>query len=362
MICDTDDSACLVLRTAWETGIEVPRDLAVVGFDDSEQAAAAVPPLTSVRQPIQHIASQAFYLAACAAVGQEPWTGAWQLTLPNHIVVRESCGALPPVEGRLSARSAYLARAQEARIRHLEAVNDELRDWLSTASHDLRSPLVTINGFAETLSRKHGGELSQQGQHYLTRIRRSADNLSGMMNALLNLSRSHKEPLDLMIVEPREVIDEVLGDLDSMLSAANCQVIVAPDMPVLTADSTALFQIFLNLLTNAIKYAGDQPHPKIEIGYIHGEKEHEFFVRDNGIGIDTEQHERVFQLFARVSNDDGSSGTGVGLTNVKTLVLRHGGRIWVESEPGEGATFRFTIPIKDRCGEFSPGDTDDEAG
>jgi|GEM_PF-2768023 len=361
VICDTDDSALLVLKSAWETGIEVPRDLAVVGFDDDGKAAIAVPPLTTVRQPIQHIASQAFYLAACAVVGQEPWTATWQLTLPNHIVVRQSCGARTPSEGGPSGAAAELARAQEGRIRHLEAVNDELRDWLSTASHDLRSPLVTINGFADTLSNKYGGELSEQAQHYLTRIRRSAENLTGLMDALLSLSRSHKEPLDLMIVETRHVVNEVIDNLEGLLAAGNCQVIVSPDMPVITADSTALCQIFLNLLTNAIKYAGDQPEPIIEIGYTRGEKEHEFFVKDNGIGIAPEHHERVFQLFARVSTDD-TSGTGVGLANAKTLVLRHGGRIWVESTPGEGSTFRFTVPIRGQCSEFSLGDTDDDTG
>ena len=156
VVCATDQLACGLIEGAWELGLNVPRDLAVVGFDDSEEARQTIPQLTTVRQPVTEVASQAWYLAACAVEGTTPETRGWQLRLPVALVVRDSCGAVlaageTPAGASLGPPTA-MRRELELRMRQLAAINQEMQELLYVASHDLRSPLVTIQGFASSLA------------------------------------------------------------------------------------------------------------------------------------------------------------------------------------------------------------------
>ena len=349
LVCASDLIAIAAMEAAWQIGLSVPQDLALTGFDDLELAAHVFPRLTTIHQPVREIAATACYLAACAAVGERaPATGAWRVELPVALVIRESCGAKPASDQHPDLQTAdqHARHKIELRMRQLTAINQEMSKILSVISHDLRSPLVTIQGFAATLERKHANALDENARTCLARIRASTDSLAQLLDELLAVSRSHNRPLNFSQVNIPELIDSVLGDLAAPISQANAQVIIAPDMPPVMADPVRLRQVFTNLIANALKYNGHQPHPEIRIGHAHRADEHEFFVQDNGIGIPPEHHERIFELFWRAP-EHRADGAGIGLSVAKAIILRHGGRIWVESDQGAGATFRFTLPRKE---------------
>jgi len=356
VLCATDDMALAVIQAAWDLGLQVPEDVAVVGFDDAEQAVPVSPRLTTVRQPIREIASRAMYLAACAVVGQEPETATWHIIYPAPLVVRESCGA---AEEMVTLSGGSLSMAQQQRVRRLEAENEELRGLLYIGSHDLRSPLVTIKGFARRLDQKSRRMLDEQGVDSLDRIRRSVESMEELMEGLLGLSRAYNQPLNLQQTSVQLVLETALADLAELIQTKGARITVAPDLPVVTADEIALRQVFMNLIANALKYAGHPAPggPEIEIGFRAsrgaqlrcppGAAEYEFYVRDNGVGVPEEMQERIFQPFQRGPDTEGAEGAGIGLSTVKGIILRHGGRVWVESGAGKGATFRFTLPRRE---------------
>ncbi len=350
IVCAHDVGALSVIEAAWELGIRVPDDVAVVGFDDSDHATQSVPPLTTVHQPILGIANRAGYLAVCAVTGQQPETGSWQIELPTSLVVRESCGAARTGSTPLGATPGpdaeihTVRRQLEHNMRQLAATQSQMEQLLYVASHDLRAPLITIEGFAAILQRKCWDLLDLRGRDCVTRIRNSVANLGKLTEALLTLSRAQREQLSLTRTNAADVIDRVLRDLEVPIAQRKVEVRMSTRLPVVLADETALYQIFLNLVGNAVKFLGDQPHPAICISHRFRPDEHQFSVQDNGIGIAPEHQEMIFQLFRRSPEAQNTEGQGIGLSVVKDLVLRHGGRIWVESQKGPGATFHFTLP------------------
>jgi signal transduction histidine kinase len=347
LICFNDNTALLVIERAREMGLRVPDDLAVVGFDDVEEALQVIPHLTTVRQPIRDIASLSFHLLACCIEGQQPSTGSWQVEVPVTLVIRESCGAAPSPGASPDSEGPHSVRQElEWRMRQLAAVNQEMQELLHAASHDLRSPLITIQGFVSTLERKYHDRLDEQGRHYLDRIGRSVESMEGLIGSLLTLSRAHTRPLDSQPVSLHEVVERVRVDLQGIITEKQAHLRLKRRLPTVFADENALYQVFLNLIGNALKYMGDQPAPLITIGHHAWPEEHEFTVQDNGIGIAPEHHEEVFQAFRRVAAVP-VEGAGIGLAIVKRIILRHGGRIWVDSQPGQGAAFRFTLPRRD---------------
>jgi len=349
IVCATDVLARAAGDACWSLGLKVPHDIALVGFDDLGDAEHAVPALTTVRQPARQIAGCACYLAACLVVGQQPSTG-WRVEVPGTLVVRDSCGArLAGLDGSepASSSTSVETRSQqpelEIRLRQIAAMNQEMQDFLNVASHDLRAPLVTIDGFADSLQRRYSDLLDERGRTYVDGIRQSAAHLRYLTDTLLELSRLQSQPLHKTPVAVGDVLSEVVHDLQGLMSEKGAMLDLRPNLPTVLADEIALRQIFANLIGNALKYLGDQPHPTVVVRYKRREDEHEFSVADNGIGIAPEHQDEIFQLYRRVPGTD-VEGTGIGLTMVKRWVLRHGGRIWVESQPGQGSTFRFTLP------------------
>jgi len=352
VVCCTDAMALSLLEIAWETGESLPQDLAVIGFDDTDEATQTVPPLTTIRQPVAAVAGTAVYLAACAVVGQEPETGSWQVDLPVSLIVRESCGSMLRANAGAErtpgphAEVQAMRRQMEWQMRQLVAINEELEELLYVASHDLRSPLVTIQGFTGALERKYADCLDARGRDYLRRIENSVKSMGELMDTLLTLSRSQSQPLNLRPIPASEIVKRVLRDLQGPLAERRVKVHFPARMPTVLADEIALYQVFLNLIGNALKFFGDQSYPAIHIGYRSRRDEHEFSVRDNGVGIAPEQQHEIFQAFRRLGEVD-TEGSGIGLTIVKRLVLRHGGRVWVESARAAGTTFRFTLPRRE---------------
>jgi len=349
VICASDLLAEGLMGACWERGLRVPQDIAIAGFDDLGEAAHLVPALTSARQPVKEVAGHACYLAACALEGQLPETG-WQITVPVTIMVRASCGA-QLAEGRDPARASSDERETatrrseeiETRLRELTLVNQDLQEILHVVSHDLRSPLITIDGFAGSLQKRCGELLDERGRQQLARIRQSAASLGELIDVLVDMSRDHTRPIYKAPLDIAWLVGEVLQNLEEQVAGRGVTVTVEEHLPTVLADDVTLRQVFTNLIGNALKYLGDQPYPKMTIGYALREGEHEFSVSDNGIGISLEHQDDIFKPFRRVP-DTGTEGTGVGLATVRRNVQRHGGRIWVESEPGQGAIFRFTLP------------------
>jgi len=221
--------------------------------------------------------------------------------------------------------------------------NAELERFTYTVSHDLRSPLVTIHGFLGYLRQDAAsGDLIRFDKD-MNRIANAVDKMQALLNDLLELSRVGR------VINPPEVVPfgriaaEAVELLHSSLEKNNVAVIVREDLPNVYGDHARLVEVLQNLIGNAVKFMGEQPHPTIEIGAegMDADSKPIFFVRDNGAGIDPQYHDRIFGLFNRL--DPSVEGTGIGLTLVKRIVEVHGGRIWLKSQPGEGATFYFTL-------------------
>ncbi len=237
---------------------------------------------------------------------------------------------------------ASLLAEKTAWTGELEARNAELARFTYTVSHDLKSPLVTINGFLGLLEKDAREERFERMEHDLQRIRGATARMRQLLDDLLELSRVGRTAGTLEDVELGAVACEALSMVATQVADRGVEVAIAPDLPAVTGARLRLIEVYQNLLENAVKYMGDQPEPRIEVDARRDGEGIVFCVRDNGMGIDPAYHRKVFELFERLSAD--TAGTGVGLALVKRIVEVHGGRVWVESEGrGRGSTFCFTL-------------------
>ncbi|MGQ0602596.1 MAG: ATP-binding protein [Anaerolineales bacterium] len=247
----------------------------------------------------------------------------------------------------LALRNAQLFGDVQQAAAELKAKNAELEAFVYTVSHDLQAPVVSLRGFASLLQSRYHAALDERGQSYVARIGANADYLSRLLQDLLELSRvgRREEPDEDIAVGA--VIEEVLGDYSQTLAERSIQLKLPKSWPVVTYARTRLRQVFSNLLNNAIKFMGAQPQPQIELSW-RSLPHIEFCVKDNGIGIHPDYHQRIFNLFERLKQIE-VEGTGVGLSIVKRVIESRGGAIRVESTPGTGAAFFFTIPARSQA-------------
>jgi len=281
------------------------------------------------------------------------------ITVDNHPsqrpITMEQLEALRLFAGYagLAIENARLNTALEDDLNHrktlieeLETKNAELERFTYTVSHDLKSPLVTITGFLGYLEQDAIAGNVEKIKGNINRISSAARKMQSLLNDLLELSRIGRlmnAPENVPFTEiVHEAVDRVRGRLDEIDAIVEIQT----DLPVISGDRTRLVEVIQNLIENAAKYSSPIAKPRIEIGTQVYDKKNEalFFVRDNGIGIAPKYHENIFGLFNKLNAT--SEGTGIGLTLVKRIIEVHGGKIWVESEVGKGATFYFTLPSK----------------
>ncbi|MCF7956872.1 MAG: PAS domain-containing protein, partial [Phycisphaerae bacterium] len=235
---------------------------------------------------------------------------------------------------------------QERLIEELEEKNTELERYTYTVSHDLRSPLVTINGFVSVLQEDALNGDTEQMEVDVNHIKTAIKKMSALLNDLLELSKIGRVFNPLQETSLYDLTGEVLESLSFLIKEKNVKVNLSSRLPVVLCDRQRLGEVMQNLIENAVKYMGDQPAPQIDIGVRQEAQGCVIYVRDNGIGIEPRYNENIFGLFNQL--DQSREGTGVGLAIVKRIVELHGGKVWVESEgEGKGATFCFTLPGND---------------
>ena len=232
----------------------------------------------------------------------------------------------------MTAARAFTALAK------LEDANKELEAFSYSVSHDLRAPLRAIDGFSKALIEDYGAALNEEGRGYLERVRAGTLRMAQLIEDLLGLSRIGRAPLRRERVDVTAIGRKILADLSEHDPERRVEAIVADGLAA-TADSRLVTVVLENLLGNAWKFTSKQPAARIEVGKNDGA----FFVRDNGAGFDLKYADKLFTPFQRMHADTEFPGTGIGLATVKRVVARHGGRIWAESSPGQGAAFFFTL-------------------
>jgi len=238
-------------------------------------------------------------------------------------------------------------RAEEERERwasELARSNAELEQFAYVASHDLQEPLRMISGFTQLLARRYKDRLDENAYEFIDYIVDGATRMQRMIEDLLAYSRVGTRGNPFELISCKDIFDQVIANLKMAIGENNAQVTHDP-LPAIMADSTQMTQLFQNLISNAIKFRGEEP-PRVHISVKRAGNEWVFSVRDNGIGIAPEFFDRLFQIFQRLHTGKEYPGTGIGLAICKKIVERHGGRIWVESEVGRGSTFYFTIPVR----------------
>ena len=240
----------------------------------------------------------------------------------------------------LEASSEALAE----RSRELERSNRELEQFASVTSHDLQAPLATISMYAQLLEQRHARELNG-GQQLVEGINAATVKARTLIRDLLEYSRAGRGELLNEPVEMKDVAGEALEMLAGPIEQSGAAVTV-DELPVILGDARKLRQVFLNLISNALKFAEDRPSVRLS-AEIQGSTAI-FAVTDNGIGMDPGQAERIFQPFHRLHTEDDYPGTGIGLAVCERIIEQHGGRIWAQSAPQQGSTFRFTLPVAGR--------------
>ncbi|MEM7582664.1 MAG: ATP-binding protein [Acidobacteriota bacterium] len=249
--------------------------------------------------------------------------------------------------------SKQVEAEREAFVEQLETKNAELERFTYTVSHDLKSPLVTIRGFVGLLERDIASGKQDRIQRDIERIDNAAATMGRLLDELLELSRIGRVTQPPTEAALTTLVKEAAELVAGHLAERNIELEIAEGLPLVTGDQPRLVEVFQNLLENAIKFMGEHPHPKIEIGIGESRGETACFVRDNGAGIESRYHEKIFGLFNRL--DQSVEGTGIGLALVKRIVEVHGGKIWVESAgAGAGSTFWLTLPGIGRKGRAAP--------
>lgn len=233
-----------------------------------------------------------------------------------------------------------LLEAQKKHVEQVETVNKQLSDFAYIVSHDLKAPLRAIGALSGFLLNDYSDKLDEEGKEKLELLLNRANRMNNLIEGILTYSRIDRVKERAERVDPNEVVEEAVH---AIAPPAHIQIKIDKKMPVVFIVLTALEQIFMNLLSNAVKYM-DKAEGLIRVGCIDEEDHWKFYVADNGPGIEAQYFEKIFQIFQTLSPRDQVESTGIGLTIVKKIVETHHGKIWLESIPGEGTTFFFTLP------------------
>jgi signal transduction histidine kinase len=257
--------------------------------------------------------------------------------------LEESNQSLARAEQALQQLNAELEQRVARRTAELEAANKEMETFSYSVSHDLRAPVRAIVGFSQILNEDHGGQLDDEGKRKLGIVSDEAKRMGRLIDDLLTFSRLGRQAVEPMELDMTDMARRMFERLKSQNGESRAELKLGP-LPSVVGDRALLDQVWANLVANAIKYSARCEQPVVEIGAISDEREHIYFVRDNGAGFDPRYKHKLFGVFQRLHDASEFAGTGVGLALVQRIVLRHHGRVWAEGKPDQGASFYFALP------------------
>ena len=252
----------------------------------------------------------------------------------------ELSSANAKLEDEIKIRKEIQAKQRQI-LAKLQSANKDLSDFAYIVSHDLKAPLRGIKTITEWIKADYAPKIDEQGREQMNLLSSRVDRMHNLIEGILQYSRVGRVKEDLAVVDLNEAVAEVI---DLIAPPANISIAIDNELPTITCEPTRIRQVFQNLLSNAVKYM-DKPLGKITVGCAEEEDGcWRFSVADNGPGIEEKYFEKIFQMFQTLSSRDEFESTGIGLTVVKKIVEMYGGKTWVESVPGEGSTFLFTLP------------------
>ncbi len=264
--------------------------------------------------------------------------GAYKWFRGRGLAVRDANGNPTRMAGSITDITNR-KKAEEELLRS----NEELEQFAHIASHDLQEPIRTVSSYVQLFARRYQGKVSAEADEYIGFIIEGADRMRQLIRGLLVYARAGTRDKDFGPVDTGEILKNALKNLKVAIEESHAK-IAHDEMPVVHGDAVQITQLFQNLISNSIKFRGENP-PEIHIGAKLHDGAWRFSVRDNGIGIDPKHQERIFLIFQRLHTREAYAGTGIGLSVCKRIVARHDGSIWVDSSPGHGATFGFTLPV-----------------
>jgi light-regulated signal transduction histidine kinase (bacteriophytochrome) len=271
--------------------------------------------------------------------GIEASTFLFKHKLNGKILLKSLSGAI--------AHQQIISQLDAHRL-ELERSNRDLEKFSYAVSHDLREPLRSISGFIQLLSKRYRGALDANADHYIERLNSAATRMQDMITSILDYSKISSNPEPFKLVDCNEILQNAMGNIEVAIGESGAKITHEP-MPSIYADPHQLQRVFQNLIANSIKFSSkDKKIPLIHVGVDKKDDFYEFYVKDNGIGIDPKYFERIFIIFQRLHTDSVYPGHGVGLAICKKIVERHGGTMWIDSVSGKGATFYFTISAKEK--------------
>ena len=268
-----------------------------------------------------------------------------KLPLGDIMAVYEDVSKQKQAEETLKNLNLALETRVAQRTAELAEANKELEDFVYSVSHDLRAPLRSISGFSQIIDRRHKASLNEEGQHYFDNIIKASKQMGDLIDDLLRFSRMGRKSFNPENVALDDVLKSAVETLSDQIKATNAHVKIHEQMPIIQGDFALSTQVFINLIENAIKYQKANEAPVVDIGIEVEDRHVVVSVADNGIGIEPEYHEKIFNIFQRLHNQSDYPGTGIGLAAVKKAVQMMGGQVWVESELGKGSIFKIEIPM-----------------
>jgi two-component system sensor histidine kinase/response regulator len=256
--------------------------------------------------------------------------------------------ALPVLERALAVRQLRIEKKKlednvRERTEELKIANRELEAFSYSVSHDLRAPLRAVSVFTQSLLSDHAGSLNDEGQRLLANVNAGAAHMDRLITDLLRPSQLNRQALHRTQVRFGEVVQRIIDTTTNERAGRDIEFVVA-EFPAWQVDAGLMQQVFVNLISNAVKFTRERAKARIEIGYRMDGTTLVCFVKDNGVGFDMKYMNKLFGVFQRLHSADQFEGTGVGLSIVRRIVERHGGKTWVDGEQDHGATFYFSLP------------------
>ena len=243
-------------------------------------------------------------------------------------------------ERELNELNERLEKIVEERTAELKEANKELEAFSYTVSHDLRAPLRSISGFATLIEKRYADAIGIDGKEYINNLNKSVKQMGALIDDLLSFSRIGKTDIQLRPTNMNDVVKVVISEIAGQYPPADIKI---GKLPTIDCDTALVKQVWVNLISNALKYSAKKEKPTVEIGTCWLNDEEVFYVKDNGAGFDMQYANKLFGVFKRLHTPDEYEGTGVGLATVRRIVTRHGGKVWADAKLDEGATFYFTL-------------------